>query len=336
MLGLFLLYQRSLGEASPWAPYLATLPTSFQSLTSWSREERRDLLVGFPRAAQVEKDVAEIEATGAALVARGLPFLTDVADWRWAASILNTRSIWWAPEGRHLVPMLDMVNCAPGMRPHSTRLSPDGGFADTRAPRAFATGDEVVENYAQPNWVYLFYHGFVLEDNEWDCVEVTLQLPTEVREDESRRTAVLASLRSSLGASGARDEATFCLAPSTLSDRRTPPSDEATLGLPRALLYASVAAPDAAGTDGPLTLSGIRTVRSAVTSTLAALSVPLPLIPPPSSTPPSSTAPPPLYSPTRHALASTFRADTLSLLQQLIVELDDYEELMGEVARDEL
>jgi len=35
---------------------------------------------------------------------------------------------------------------------------------------SFAYGDQVVENYGQPNYIYFLYHGFVLENNTHDCV----------------------------------------------------------------------------------------------------------------------------------------------------------------------
>ena len=53
----------------------------------------------------------------------------------WATVILDSRSIWWSGE-RHLVPLLDLVNCAegpPSHQVHSTTLSEDGTLAVTRA-----------------------------------------------------------------------------------------------------------------------------------------------------------------------------------------------------------
>ncbi len=46
-------------------------------------------------------------------------------NYRWAHAILDSRAIWWNGE-RHLVPMLDLINCAEGpsnpQRVHATRL----------------------------------------------------------------------------------------------------------------------------------------------------------------------------------------------------------------------
>lgn len=55
--------------------------------------------------------------------------------YRWATAILDSRSIWWNGE-RHLVPLLDLVNCAqgpPSHQVHSTSLSEDGQRAVTKA-----------------------------------------------------------------------------------------------------------------------------------------------------------------------------------------------------------
>ena len=44
--------------------------------------------------------------------------------YRWAHAILDSRAIWWNGE-RHLVPLLDLVNCKEGPSPdkiHSTNL----------------------------------------------------------------------------------------------------------------------------------------------------------------------------------------------------------------------
>jgi histone-lysine N-methyltransferase SETD3 len=56
-------------------------------------------------------------------------------NYRWATAILDSRSIWWGGE-RHLVPLLDFVNCAQGPSAHvvhSTALDESEKFAVTLA-----------------------------------------------------------------------------------------------------------------------------------------------------------------------------------------------------------
>ena len=83
------------------------------------------------------------------------PRAFSLAVYRWATAVIDSRAIWW-DNRRHLVPMLDLVNCAEGpnaARVHATRLNPAGEYAVTRADRDFPTpGSQVFENYGQPNW----------------------------------------------------------------------------------------------------------------------------------------------------------------------------------------
>ena len=82
------------------------------------------------------------------------PRAFNLAVYRWATAVVDSRAIWWNNK-RHLVPMLDLVNCAEGPdagRVHATRLTPAGEYAVTRADRPFAAGSQVFENYGQPNW----------------------------------------------------------------------------------------------------------------------------------------------------------------------------------------
>lgn len=66
------------------------------------------------------------------------------ANCRWAHYILDSRSIWW-DGARHLVPMLDLINCkelTDVNRVHSTFLDDSGLNAVTLAPDNFQSGDQ--------------------------------------------------------------------------------------------------------------------------------------------------------------------------------------------------
>jgi len=96
----------------------------------------------------------------------------------WASVILDSRSIWWGGQ-RHLVPMLDFINCAELANPkrvHSTSLDTTSRYAETKAGARFVKGEQVFENYGQPNHVYFLYHGFSIQNNSHDCVHWNLQL----------------------------------------------------------------------------------------------------------------------------------------------------------------
>lgn len=49
-----------------------------------------------------------------------------------------------------------------------------GKNAITLAPWGFKKGEQVFENYGQPNSVYFTYHGFVLDSNTHDCTALQL------------------------------------------------------------------------------------------------------------------------------------------------------------------
>ena len=76
---------------------------------------------------------------------------------------------------------MDLINCNEGpdtSRVHSTQLNKDGDAA-TLADREYFAGDQIFENYGQPNYIYFMYHGFVLDENTHDCVRVDLNLFSE-------------------------------------------------------------------------------------------------------------------------------------------------------------
>jgi hypothetical protein len=92
--------------------------------------------------------------------------------------------------------MLDLINCkelSDTTRVHSTVLDEASRSAVTRAPDHFRAGEQVFENYGQPNSIYFQYHGFVLDSNTHDCV--TVPVPIE-REDPGARD--LSALRQKL------------------------------------------------------------------------------------------------------------------------------------------
>merc|ERR1711907_635879 len=104
----------------------------------------------------------------------------------WGVAILDSRSIWWENQ-RHLVPLLDLINCqnspnedpSTSYRVHSTQLSNDRRYAVTNASYALEVGDELFENYGQPNHIYFMYHGFTLEHNSYDCLQINIEMSDE-------------------------------------------------------------------------------------------------------------------------------------------------------------
>jgi hypothetical protein len=134
--------------------------------------------------------------------------INTLENYRWAHAILDSRRIWWNGEGQ-LVPMLDLVNCAEGPDPtrvHSTWLDSTKKYAVTKGAWDFKKNEQLFEPYGQPNHIYFAYHGFLLDHNAHDCVQMDLSLPSDhPRKDEIttllrqsrsiRRTTYCVSLR---------------------------------------------------------------------------------------------------------------------------------------------
>ena len=80
-------------------------------------------------------DVAVLEAFGKAWT---------VENYSWAMTVLDSRSIWWSGM-RHLVPLLDLINCQEGpagSTVHATNLDSGGENAVTLAPWSFKEGEQ--------------------------------------------------------------------------------------------------------------------------------------------------------------------------------------------------
>ena len=136
----------------------------------------------------------------------------------WAMTILDSRSIWWGGK-RNLVPLLDLINCQDGPEGstvHKTELDGDGVNAVTLAPWNFGEGEQVFENYGQPNHVYFMYHGFVLEENAYDC---SLMISGIHETDEGIKGKDMEDVKQKLIAGGFRSYSPeFCVSPASIEE----------------------------------------------------------------------------------------------------------------------
>ena len=191
------------GKQSFFKPYLDYLPTAEEMLfpSFYSEQELQELQASVAQETArtyQQSIVSKFERLRRLLDEYSHVFLPEaftLDNYRWAHAILDSRSIWWNNE-RHLVPMLDLVNCQEGPDPsrvHATRLDKSGKNAVTLAPWGFKEGQPVYENYGQPNHIYFSYHGFSLDDNTHDCVQVKLGVDPAL--PRSKREAREAALR---------------------------------------------------------------------------------------------------------------------------------------------
>jgi hypothetical protein len=199
---LFVLLYESFvkGRESFYWPYIRTIP-SLKDLDVplvWTEEQIKSRVgPSHLQQGQVEhraqvlsfyKSISKID-----LIANFFPEGVFTEDkYVWATAILDSRSIWWGGQ-RHIVPMLDFVNC-------NERTSPDGplgrihattwgtipgekptseAFALTKSAWNLKKGEQLFENYGQPNHIYYTYHGFVLPNSEYDCVHFEISISEE-------------------------------------------------------------------------------------------------------------------------------------------------------------
>jgi hypothetical protein len=212
-----LIYERFVRERdSKYWPYLNVIPNKEELNApgiTWSREELDELegsdILPFLRDYSRRVD-RKFHGVKKHVLAQFPDAFVDehysLANYRWAHAILDSRRIWWGGEG-HLVPMLDLVNCAQGPDParvHSTWLDAETkSYAVTKGAWNFKRGEQLFEPYGQPNHIYFAYHGFMLDHNAHDCVKMDLALDENDSEYTRKKKELRRALRS----------ANFCVAP---------------------------------------------------------------------------------------------------------------------------
>jgi len=159
-LAFFLLHERfNEQQNSYWWPYLNLLPTLNDYKANnplFFSEEKLSFLSGSDIKNQITENANRyirqfnaISSDATVTGALGSAWTRD--NYLWAATILDSRSIWW--DGiRHLVPLLDLINCqelTDVNAIHKTELDAANDNALTWSPDNFKSGGQVFENYGQ-------------------------------------------------------------------------------------------------------------------------------------------------------------------------------------------
>ncbi|KAJ9472468.1 Ribulose-1 [Diplonema papillatum] len=181
-LNILLQYERFVkGPESYFHDYISIIPHEMDTPSYYTKAEMAEL-----KGTRIE-ELTEVETkkwwkTFGRLkkdlfATRPRMFPVEVFTWsnfKWAQNIMHTRTIW--TDGRpNLIPFLDMINCQELPDPdriHKTVA--EDGHAVTYAPWEFKKGQQVFENYGQKNRHYFVHHGFSLERNSQDCLDLLI------------------------------------------------------------------------------------------------------------------------------------------------------------------
>ncbi|KAF2739602.1 SET domain-containing protein [Polyplosphaeria fusca] len=190
---LFLIEQRSIGRASPWAPYIACLPTEKDLTTPlWFNEDDFSFLDGtnIRNAAGVRLAELETEFDKARRWMKFCKFSDEdmnvysFESFKWAATIMSSRAFSSKnilPERKAftlLYPVIDIAN-------HSLHAHVGWDFNTSAKTFGFqldedvALGEEIFNNYGpKGNDELLMGYGFCLPDNEVE--QYSIKLPSRI------------------------------------------------------------------------------------------------------------------------------------------------------------
>lgn len=192
-LTVILLAEAAAGTASPFAPYIAALPTRFTTpFSAFTTPESYLALRPSPAAivavrtlrAQL-RDYAGIFSTVASARPSDLPLqFLSLFNFRWAVSVIMTRQNALpaldpspnSPPQMALVPFWDLFNHAYGTPSTSIALSAESLSVECRAMRDFNAGEPITMFYgARPNIQLAIYSGFVYPNNPYDENSITIR-----------------------------------------------------------------------------------------------------------------------------------------------------------------
>ncbi|RLN54959.1 hypothetical protein BBJ29_008342 [Phytophthora kernoviae] len=192
VLALHLMYERSKGAESFFAPFIASLPKEFDLPVSWSEAELNELkgtnvlLLTQMMKRQLQHDFENIHqaiAEDFPEIFAALPTLT-MEDYVWAMSVIWSRAFGVSKDGKYLhvlCPAMDMFN-------HDVRLcNPLDDFVSYNEEKQAMThhvaedgvsGTALHISYGQySNAKLLYSYGFVAHENSIQAVDFWMKIP---------------------------------------------------------------------------------------------------------------------------------------------------------------
>eukprot|EP00744_Colponema_vietnamica_P019241 GILI01027216.1.p1 GENE.GILI01027216.1~~GILI01027216.1.p1 ORF type:complete len:410 (+),score=110.33 GILI01027216.1:109-1230(+) len=191
ILALHLLHEKSRGSASPWAPFIASLPSASElgQPVLWPESEMMTLLAGTSVLAfsyalrnQLESDYASVVAPFVARNRGLFPGGVSADEYKWAHCVVWSRAVDIRisnQEVRAFIPWFDMLNHLPTAK---TVHAFDDSLQCMKvvAHDHFPKGTQVFNNYgAIDNSRLLRLYGFALPSNPFKGFELYVPLPED-------------------------------------------------------------------------------------------------------------------------------------------------------------
>ena len=168
-----------------WKPYMDVYPKDVSSFPMFYSEEDKKLLKGSPIMEQIHDEFAEIEEEYNQIVEEVPEFKEfTLEEYAKNKTLVISRIFYVTVHGkieRIMVPLADMFNH------HFDRLGEtywqyddkDDAFI-VQAQKPISIGDPICESYGQkPNYRFLFYYGFLIDNNPQNCVYINLMFNSD-------------------------------------------------------------------------------------------------------------------------------------------------------------
>ncbi|CAI7754507.1 unnamed protein product [Closterium sp. NIES-53] len=196
-LTLWLMWERSQGDASLWAPYIRTFPEATSSPLLWPADDRQRLLAGTTIADEIDGRVAEMEAVYSVLKATHFDadpssFPTSPASapfspesFKKAFAVVLSRAVYLPSVDLFaLIPLADLVNHSPA--PSNPAIPPPSSFDFDPASQCvvlrshidLSSGDPLLASYGQDRTPadLLLTYGFVPRPSPSDFLLLPVSL----------------------------------------------------------------------------------------------------------------------------------------------------------------
>ena len=200
LVALFILREISKGSKSTFEPYLNVLPKRVP-LTSFFSEKELKALQDKRRVSDAKRRVRQLKNRYKKLSRHIKDLFKDIpekrrrnkySDYAWAIAVVGSRALSMSGT-KYLVPFADMFNYAPHHEEREANNGAEflryhkvqGGNFNVFSDRSCGPGKQLVEDYGDnTNALYINHHGFVVEENPFDCVE--LDMPKISRKEKLR------------------------------------------------------------------------------------------------------------------------------------------------------